>query len=129
MHSFIGLWRKQGNSRKTSTSASLTTLNPLTVWITTNWKIFKEMAIPDHLTCLLRNLYARQEPRVRTRHETTDCFQTGKGVRQDCILSPCLFNYMQSTSCKILDWKKHKLESRLLAEVSITSHMQLTPPL
>ena len=64
----------------------------LTVWITTNWKILKEMGIPDHLTCLLRNLYAGQEATVRTGHETTDWLQVGKGVRQNCILSPCLFN-------------------------------------
>ena len=65
---------------------------PLTVWITTNWKILKEMGIPDHLTCLLRNLYAGQGATVRTGHGTTDWFQIGKGVRQGCILSPCLFN-------------------------------------
>ena len=64
----------------------------LTVWITRNWKILKEMGIPDHLTCLLRNLYAGQEATVRTRHGTADWFQIGKGVRQGCILSPCLFN-------------------------------------
>ena len=57
------------------------------------WKILREMGVLDHLTCLLRNLYAGQEARVRTRHETTDCFKTGKGVRQGCILSPCLFNF------------------------------------
>ena len=62
------------------------------VWITANWKILKEMAIPDHLTCLLRNLYAGQEATVRTGHGTTDWFQFGKGVHQGCILSPCLFN-------------------------------------
>ena len=62
------------------------------------WKILKEMGIPNHLTCLLRNLYAGQEATVRTEHGTTDWFQIGKGVRQGCILSPCLFNYMQSTS-------------------------------
>ena len=56
------------------------------------WKILKEMGIPDHLTCLLRNLYAGQEATVRTRHGTTDCFQIGKGVCQGCTLSPCLFN-------------------------------------
>ena len=66
---------------------------PLTVWITINWKILKEMGIPDHLTCLLRNLYAGREAAVRTGHETTDWFQIGKGVRQGCILSPCLFNF------------------------------------
>ena len=66
---------------------------PLTMWITINWKILKEMGIPDHLTCLLRNLYAGQEATVRTGHGTTDWFQTEKGVRQGCILSPCLFNF------------------------------------
>ena len=75
---------------------------PLTVWITINWKILKEMGIPDHLICVLRNLYAGEEATVRTRHGTTDWFQIGKGVRQGCILSPCLFNFyeeyiMQST--------------------------------
>ena len=65
---------------------------PLTVLITTNWKILKEMGIPDHLTCLLRNLYAGQEATVRTGHGTTDWLQIGKGVHQGCILSPCLFN-------------------------------------
>ena len=65
---------------------------PLNVWITTNWKILQEMGIPDHLTCLLRNLYAGQEATVRTGHRTTDCFQIGKGVHQGCILSPCLFH-------------------------------------
>ena len=63
------------------------------VWITTNWKILKEMGILDHLTCLLRYLYAGQEATVRTGHGTTDWFKIGKGVRQGCILSPCLFNF------------------------------------
>ena len=84
--------KKQGSSRKTSTSALLTMPKPLTVWITTNWKILKVMGIPDHLTCLLRNLYAGQEATDRTEHGTTDWFQIGKGVCQGCILSPCLFN-------------------------------------
>ena len=65
---------------------------PLTVWITINWKSLKEMGIPDHLTHLLRNLYAGQEATLRTGHGTTDWFQIGKGVRQGCILSLCLFN-------------------------------------
>ena len=88
------LWiiEKQENSTKTSTSASLTTLKPFTVWITTNWKILREMGIPDDLTCLLRNLYGGQEATVRTGHVTTDWFQIGKGEHQGCILSPCLFN-------------------------------------
>ena len=87
-----GSSKKQEGSRKTSIFALLTMPKPLTVWITINWKILKEMGIPDHLTCLLRNLYAGQEATVRTGHGTTDCFQIGKGVRQGCILSPCLFN-------------------------------------
>ena len=67
-------------------------LKPLTVWITINWKILKEMGIPDQLTCLLRNLYVGQEATVRTGCGTTVWFQIGKGVHQACILSPCLFN-------------------------------------
>ena len=87
-----GSSKKQESSRKISISALLTMPKPLTVWITTNWKILKEMGIPDHLTCLLRNLYADQEETVRTGHGTKDWFQSGKGVHQGCILSPCLFN-------------------------------------
>ena len=72
--------KQKQSSRKTSTSALLTTLKPLTVWITTNWKILQEMGIPGNLTYLLRNLYAYQEAAVRTRHGTTDWFQIRKGV-------------------------------------------------
>ena len=93
------------------------------------WKILKEMGIPDHLTCLLRNLYAGQAATVRTGHETTDWFQIGKGVCQGCILSPCLFNLYAEYIMKTLGWKKHKLESRLPGEISVTSDMQMTPPL
>ena len=77
------------------------------------WKILNEVGIPDHLTCLLRNLYACQEATVRTGHGTTDWFQIGKGVHQGCILSYYL-TYMQSTSWESLSLRKHKLESRLL---------------
>ena len=87
-----GSLKKQGSSRKTSISSLLTIPKPLTVWITINWKILKEMGIPDHLTCLLRNLYAGQEATVRTGRGTTDWFQIRKGVHQGCILSPCLIN-------------------------------------
>ena len=87
-----GSWKKQESSRKTSISASLTTPKPLTVWFTTNGKILKEMGIQDHLTCLLRNLYASKEAPVRTAHGITDWFQIGREVHQGCILSPCLFN-------------------------------------
>ena len=95
-----GSWKKQESFRKTSISALLATPKPLSVWITYNklWKILQELGIPDHLTCLLRNLYAGQEATVRTGHGTTDWFQIGKGVRQDCILSPCYLTSMQSTS-------------------------------
>ena len=92
------------------------------------WKILKEMRIPDHLTCLLRDLYAGQKTRVRTGHGTTDWFQIGKGVRQSCILSPCLFNFYEEYIFETLGWKKHKLGSRLPGEISITSDMQMTPP-
>ena len=92
------------------------------------WKILKEMGIPDHLTCLLRNLYSGQEATVRTGHGTTDWFKIRKGVHQGYILSSCLFN-MQNTSCEMPGWRNHKLESGLLREISITSDMQMTPPL
>ena len=82
-----GSWKKQESFRKTSISDLFTMPKPLTYW-----KILQEMGIPDHLICLLRNLYAGQEATVRTRHGTTDWFQIEKGVRQGCILSPCLFN-------------------------------------
>ena len=87
-----GSLKKQESSRKTSFSALMTMPKLLTVWITINWKILKEMGIPDHLICLLINLYAGQEATVRTGHGTTDWFQIGKGVCQGCTLSPCLFN-------------------------------------
>ena len=87
------------------------------------WKILKVMGIPDHLTCFLRNLYAGQEATVRIGHGRTDWFQIGKGVCQGCILSPCWFNYMQRISCQMLGWMEHKLESRLLREISVTSNM------
>ena len=88
-------------------------------------KILKEMGIPDHLTCLLRNLYAGQEATVRTGHGTTDWFQIGKEVRQGCILSPCLFNL----HAKYIMRNAGLEETRLPGEISITSDMQMTPPL
>ena len=96
-----GSWKKQESSRKTSISALLTMPKPLTVWITINWKILKEVGIPDHLTYLLRNLYAGQEATVRSGHGTTDWFQIGKGVHQGCILSPCLFNFPGGSEDKV----------------------------
>ena len=91
----VGSSKKQESSRKTFPSALPTITKPLTVWITVCgklWKILQEMGIPNHLTCLLRNLCACQEATVRTGHGTTDWFQIGIEVRQGCILSPCLFN-------------------------------------
>ena len=82
---------KQGNSRKSIYFCFTDYAEPF-VWVTTNWKILKEMGTPDHLTYLLRYLFAGQEATVRTRHGTMDWFQTGKGVHQGCVLSPCLFN-------------------------------------
>ena len=93
------------------------------------WKILKGMGIPDHLNYLLRNLYAGQEATVRTGHGTTDWFQIGKGVRQGYILSPCLFNLYAEYIMRKAGLKKHRLESRLPGEISITSDMQMTPSL
>ena len=92
------------------------------------WKILKEMGIPDHLTCLLRNLYAGQEATVKTGHRT-DWFQIGKGVCQGCILSPWLFNLYAKYIMQNAGLMKHMLESVLPGEISLTSHMQMTPPL
>ena len=92
------------------------------------WKILKEMGIPD-VTCLLRNLYARQEATVRTGHGTTDWFQIGKGVHQGCIMSPCLFNLHAEYIMRNAGLDEAQLESRLPGEISITSDMQMIPPL
>ena len=93
------------------------------------WKILKEMGIADHLTCLLRNLYAGQEATVQTGHGTTDCFQIGKGVRQGCILSPCLFNFYAEYIMRNAELEETQAGSRLPGEISIISDMQMTPPL
>ena len=90
------------------------------------WKILKEMGIPDHLTCLLRNLHADQEATVRTGHGTTDWFQIGKGVRQGCILSPCLLNLYAEYIMRNAGLEEEQAGSRLLGEISITSDMQMT---
>ena len=93
------------------------------------WKILKEMGISDHLTCLLRNLYAGQEATVRTVCGTTDWFQIGKGVCQGYILSPCLFNLYAEYIMRNAGLEEAQLESRLPGEISVTSDMQMTPPL
>ena len=126
---FAGSLKKQETSRKTSISALLTMPKPLTVWITINWKILQEVEIPDHLTYLLRNLYVGQEATVRTGHGTTDWFQIGKGVYQGCIVSPCLFNLYAEYIMRNPGLEEAQAESRLPGEISITSDMQMTPPL
>ena len=93
------------------------------------WTVLQEMGIQGHLTCLLRNLYGGQEARVRTGYGTTDGFQTGKEYIKAVYCHPANLTYMQNTSCEIPGWMKHKLESRFLGEISITSDMQMTPPL
>ena len=108
--------------QKTSASASLTMLN------TTNWKIFKEMGIPDHLTCLLRNLYLGQEATVQTRHGTLDWFKLGKEYVKTVYCHPAYLTYMQRISYEMWGWMNHKLESRLPGEIPTTSDMQITPP-
>ena len=92
-------------------------------------EILKEMGIPGYLTCLLRNLYADREATVRTGHGTTDWFQTRKGVRQGCILSPHLFNLYAEYIMQNARLDEAQLESRLVGEISITQDMQMTPPL
>ena len=92
------------------------------------WKILKEMEIPDHLICLLRNLYAGQEATVSTGHGT-DWFQIGKGVHQGCILSPCLFNLYAECIMRNTGLEEAQAGIRLPGEISITSDMQMTPPL
>ena len=121
----VGSPKKQENSRKTSTSALLTMPKPLIVWITTTC----ENSSKDHLSCLLRNLYAGQEATDQTRHGTTDLFQIRKKVCQGCILSPRLFNLYAEHIMRNAGWMKHNMEPRWLGEISITSDMQMTPPL
>ena len=93
------------------------------------WKILKEMGIPSHFTCLLRNLYAGQEATVRTGHGTTDWFQIGKGVHQACMLSSCLFNLYAEFIMQNARLDEAQLESILLRELSITSDTQMVPSL
>ena len=95
-----------------------------------NWKILQEVEIPDQLNCLLRNVYGGQEATVKTGHGTMDWFQIGKGVYVKAVYChPAYLTYMQSISCEMLGWMKHKLESRLPGEISITSDVQMIQPL
>ena len=124
-----GSLKKQESSRKTSTSALLTMPKPLTVWTTKNCGKFLEMGIPDHLTCLLRNLYEGQDATVRTGHGTTDWFQIAKGVRQGCILSPCLFNFYAEYIMRNTGLDKAQAGIKIAGRNINDSDTQMTPPL
>ena len=89
------------------------------------WKILREMGIPDHLTCLLRNLYAGQEATVRTGHETTDCFQMGKGIHQGCVWSLCLFNFYAEYIMRNARLDEAQAGIKMQGEISTTSDMQM----
>ena len=125
----VGSQKKQGNSRR-SIYFCFIDYTKAFVWITTKCgKFLKEMGIPDHLTCLLRNLYAGQEATVKTRHGTMDWINNGKGVRQSCMLSPCLFNLYAEYIMRNPGLEEAQAGIRLPGEISITSDMQMTPPL
>ena len=117
-------YKKQENSRKTFTFALLIMQKPLTVDHNKLWKILREMGIPDHLTCLLRNLYAGQEAKVRTGQTWNNRLVPNWEKRTSQLYIVTLL----STSCEMPRWMKHKLESSLSGEISITSDMQITPP-
>ena len=102
---------------------------PLTLWITTNCGKFLKAEIPDQLTCLLRNLYAGQEATVGTGHGTTDWSQIGKGVCQGCILSPCLLNFYAEYIMRNTGLDEAQAGIKIAGEISVTSDMQMTPPL
>ena len=125
-----GSLKKQESSRKTSISALLTMAKLLTVDHKKPWKILKEMGIPDQLTCLLRNLYAGQEARVRTEHGTIDWFQIGKRVRQSCILSPCLFKLCEEYIMRNAGLDEAQAEIKILGrnmdklDMQMTSHLR-----
>ena len=125
-----GLYKKQENSRKDIYFCFIDYAKAFDCMDHNKlWKILKEMGTPDHLICLLENVYAGQKATVRTRHGTTDWFQIRKGVCQGCILSPCLFNLYAEYITRNARLDEAQLESRLPGEISITLDMQITPPL
>ena len=125
-----GSWKKQENSRKNIYFCFIDYAKALDcVDHNKLWKILKKKGIPDHLTWLLRNLHPGQEAIVRTGHGTADWFQIGNIVRHGCILSPCLFNFYAEYIMRNAGLEETKLKSRLPGEISITSDMQMTPPL
>ena len=121
----VGSQKKEGNSRKTS--ASLTVLKPLTVWITTNWKIHKEMRIPHYLTCLLRNRYTSQEATIRTRHEQWTVSKLGKEYIKAVYCHPAYLKKDAEYIMQNAGLGEAHLESSLLGEISITSDTQMKP--
>ena len=123
----LNLIEKAGEFQNTSTFASLTALRPLTVWITTNWNILKEMRISDHFICLLRSLYSGQKVTIRTRHEQETGSRLGKEYLKAVYCHPAYSTYTQSTSCKMSGWQTHKLESKLPGEISTTSDIKMMP--
>ena len=130
----IGPQKKQESFRKTPTSALLTTLKTLTVWVTDCvdhklWKILQDMGIPDHLTCLLRNLYAGQEATVRTGQRTMDWFKIEKGVHQGSILSSCLFKLYTEYLMQNDRLDEAQAGIKISGRNIKTSDMQMTPPL
>ena len=127
---FTGSQKKQENSKKTIYFCFIDYTKVFDcVDVDKLRKILKEMGMSDHLTCLLRNLYAGQEATDGTRHGTMDWFQIGKGVHQGCNSHTAHLTSIQSTSCEMLGWMKHKLESRFPGEIPITWDMQMIPPL
>ena len=127
---FIGSWRKQGNSGKTSTSASLTTLKPLTVWITTNCgKFFKRWEYQTTLPVFWEICMRVKKQQLEPDMEQETGSKLGKEYDKAVYCHPACLTSMQSTSCETLGWIKHKLESRLLGDISATSDIQMTPPL
>ena len=124
-----GSSNKQKSSRKTSISALWTISKPLTVGHNKRWKILKEMGILDHLTCLSRNLYTGQEETVRTGHGTTDWFQIGKGVRQGCILTPCLFNLYAEYIMRNAGLKEAQTGIKIAGRNINNLRYAMTPPL
>ena len=99
----------------------------MTVWITTNWKILQEMEKPDHLTCLLKNLYAGQEATLRIEHRTIDSFQIGESVQQGCILSPYLFTLYPEYIMQNAGLDESQARIKLLGVIPTTSHTQMIP--
>ena len=125
-----GSWKKQENSRKTSISALLTMPKPLTVWITINCgKFWKRWEYRSTWPASWETCMQVRKQQLELDMGTTDWFQIGKGVHQGCMLSPCLFNFYAEYIMRNAGWRKHKLEWRVPGEVSITSDMQMTPPL